>query len=100
MKKALNSIPFWVFMICTVLTLVTFVACTTQPPGCPLPEYSRGDFVMLDNVFIGEVTAVEVDGCGEIFYTLTLNVTDDDGNPIVESRVVEARLSPYEPMCE
>lgn len=97
MKRVLNSIPFCTFMTLTIIVLVTFAACTTKPPGCPIPAYSNGDFALVDGVFIGEITSVTVEGCGEIYYTVRLNVTDETGNPIFEDMVAEGRLSPYEP---
>lgn len=101
MKNVLNSIQFCVFACIAILILMTFAACTTNPPGCPLPEYSKGDFVLVDNVFIGKVLGVKVEECGDIKYSLELNVTDDDGIFwLVVEGVEEGRLSPYEPVSD
>ena len=41
-------------MVC-VLCIIVVAACTTKPPGCPLPEYSKGAVVLVDEVFIGGI---------------------------------------------
>ena len=100
MKRVLNSGPACFIMTVLIIGLVTLAACTfdpPKPPGCPIPAYSAGDFALVDDVFIGEITSVTVEGCGEIYYTVKLNVTDETGNPIFEFMVAEGRLSPYEP---
>lgn len=100
MKRVLNSEPACFIMAVLIIGLVTLAACTfdpPKPPGCPIPAYSAGDFALVDEVLIGEVISVTVKGCGEIYYTVRLNIIDEAGNPIVEHMVAEGRLSPYEP---
>lgn len=91
----------WCACLALVIALfVAIVACTPDktpdPPGCPIPQYSVNDTVLVDDVYISTIIEREVVGCGEIYYTVVTNV-EDNGELIVLEKVTEDRIKPYEP---
>lgn len=83
------AVAAWVGFI-----LLMIGACTplhTPPDGCPLPLYSVGDIVLVDEVIISTILEREVLGCGEIYYKVYTSA-----GYILED-VAEDRVTPYEP---